>query len=78
MVVNGGKGVRGSLESMHTSPPVIHIPVSRYHRSGDRVAEENYKGRKDWFPFVQISGGDDVSTLAAVLPSLFPFCRFHR
>lgn len=53
---------------MHTNPPVIHIPASRYHRSGNRVADENYKGRKEWFPFVQINGGDDVSTLVAVLP----------
>lgn len=68
MVVKGEKGVRDSLESMHTSPPVIHIPASRYHRSGNRVADENYKGRKEWFPFVQISGVDDVSTWAAVLP----------
>lgn len=32
------------------------------------MADENYKERKEWFPFVRISGGDDVSTLAAVLP----------
>lgn len=68
MVVNGGKGVRDSLESMHTNPSVIHISASQYRRSGNRVADDNYKGRKEWLPVVQISGGDDVSTLAAVLP----------
>lgn len=68
MVVKREKGVRGSLESVHTNLQLFtYLPVDvKGLGAGWLMAAA--KGERNDLLSSQVSGGDDISALAVVLP----------